>query len=141
MDNRRKHYRHHFNASERLGVDLSPRRRIRVELDSADRRPQIVGQIFNLSLSGMLVRLTDPAASLENDDQLTASFAIPPGPARLVVDSVVVHSRKHEDGIYYGLRFLPLIDPAANDEREKVLWQFLTEEQRRQMRALQRKRK
>lgn len=141
MDNRRRHYRHQFSAGERLGVDLSPRRRIRVELDLQDRKSAVIGQIFNLSLSGMLVRLTDPAASLLKDDQLIASFAIPPRQDRLAVEAVVVHTRKFEDGIYYGLQFFPLPDPAANDERNKVLWQFLTEEQRRQMRGVQKKRK
>jgi hypothetical protein len=119
VSNRRNDYRHQFAPDDRL----------RVELSSPGSRRRAVGQMANLSVGG-LAFLGDGSFRLDPAAPVVAHFAIPHGLRRFAIPSAVVHTAA--DGI--GLRFLPLEDPVAQEEREKALWVFLLDEQRRERR-------
>jgi hypothetical protein len=117
VENRRHDYRHTFPPDDRL----------RVELSTPSGRPLSAGQIVNLSVGGMAVDLGEEAVRLAEDEPVRAHFAIPHGLRRFALEPAVVHT----GGGPLGLRFLPLADAAAQDERERALWVFLLDEQRR----------
>ena len=119
MSNRRNDYRHQFADDDRLRVDLS----------ALPGRRRVTGQMVNLSVGG-LAFLGDGSFRLDPAAPVVAHFAIPHGLRRFAIPSAVVHTAA--DGI--GLRFLPLEDPVAQEEREKALWVFLMDEQRRERR-------
>jgi hypothetical protein len=124
MENRRFDYRHTFPPDDRL----------RVEISTTRGRRLLTGEIINLSVGGMAVALGDGAAPPRESDRVRAHFAIPHGLRRLALESAVVHTPAGEGP--FGLRFLALDDPDAQDEREKALWVFLLDEQRRLRRQL-----
>jgi c-di-GMP-binding flagellar brake protein YcgR len=123
MSNRRNDYRH----------DFAPDDRLRVELSAAGGR-DAVGQIVNLSLGGMAVDLGGASLRLDPAECVSARFSIPHGLRRFALASSVVHTAATAEGGPVGLRFLPLGDLDAQEERDKALWVFLLDEQRRQRR-------
>jgi hypothetical protein len=120
MHNRRNDYRHPF----------APEDRLRVELTSA-RGSCVIGEIADLSIGGLAYE-GDVAFPLVPDEQVTAHFAIPHGLRRFAIPATVVHDR----GDRFGLHFLPLEDDEAQEDRDKALWVFLLDEQRRERRRL-----
>jgi hypothetical protein len=120
MDNRRNDYRHTFPAEDRL----------RVEIILDDNRTIVAGDVVNLSVTGMAVELEE-AHSFRVDDRCTATFSIPHGLRRFALDSEVIHTMPTAGGGHLGLHFRPLDNGDAQDEREKALWVFLLDEQRR----------
>jgi hypothetical protein len=54
----------------------------------------------------------------------------------LQLPSVVIHKETNGAIPVYGLHFLPALDHAEQEYREKVIWRFLIEEQRRRRRVL-----
>ncbi|HZT79009.1 MAG TPA: PilZ domain-containing protein [Gemmataceae bacterium] len=120
MTNRRHDYRHPFAPDDRL----------RVELSAPGKHPVVTGQMVNLSVGG-LAYLGEPPAGPEHGRRVVAHFAIPHGLRRFAIPAEVVHGG---EGDLLGLRFLPLDDSEAQDERDKALWVFLMDEQRRAIR-------
>jgi hypothetical protein len=119
LNNRRNDYRHQFADDDRLRVDLS----------ALPGRRRVTGQMVNLSVGGLAFQGEAPLR-LDPGAPVVAHFAIPHGLRRFVIPSAVVHDGA--GGV--GLRFLPLEDPVAQEEREKALWVFLMDEQRRERR-------
>lgn len=124
-DNRRRDYRHYFN----------PHERVRVELNASKPQISLPGAIVNLSIGGMLVQLDDPTVTLRTDDQFRAGFTIP-GDRHLTFQAVVNRIQTWEGAVCHSFRFFPLLDPAENEARERALWLFLLDEQRRRGRIL-----
>ena len=120
VSNLRASYRHQFAPDDRLRVDLS----------GPGGQRLATGQIVNMSPEGIAVDLDGASLRLDPAQPIAAHFAIPHGLRRFAIPSAVVHTAA--DGI--GLRFLPLEDPVAQEEREKALWVFLLDEQRRERR-------
>jgi len=118
--NRRQDYRHNFPPDDRLQVELSSA--------EGDRS---TGQIADLSIGG-LAYLGDVSFRLDSDEPITAHFAIPHGLRRFAISASVVH----DAGDRIGLHFLPLDDEEAQEERDKALWVFLLDEQRRERRRM-----
>lgn len=126
MSNRRNDYRHTFAPDDRL----------RVELYDAGGPRLAVGQVVNLSLGGMAVDLGDTPFRLDPAHAVSARFSIPHGLRRFALASAVVHTHPTAEGGQLGLRFLPLDDLGAREERERALWVFLLDEQRRERRQM-----
>ncbi|HKI35959.1 MAG TPA: PilZ domain-containing protein [Gemmataceae bacterium] len=123
MNNRRNDYRHPFAVDDRL----------RVELTAAGGRRLAAGQIVDLSVGG-LAYLGDAPIRLDPAHPVVVHFAIPHGLRRLAIPAAVVYTGAEEEGSPFGLRFLPLDDADAQEERDKALWVFLLDEQRRERR-------
>jgi len=123
MSNRRYDYRHHFAPDDRLRVELA---------FTGGRRA--VGQIVDMSVGGIAVALDDPTCRFDPADAVSAHFAIPHGLRRFALASAVVHRRAADEGNHFGLRFLPLDNLDAQESRDKSLWVFLLDEQRRERR-------
>ena len=123
MSNRRTDYRHHFAPDDRLRVELASRNGRRV-----------VGQIVNMSVGGIAVALDNATCRLDPADPVSAQFAIPHGLRRFTLASTVVHGCATDDGGQLGLQFLPLEDLDLQETRDKALWVFLLDEQRRERR-------
>jgi c-di-GMP-binding flagellar brake protein YcgR len=121
MDNRRQDYRHTFEPAERLHVELT----------RADGSAVLTGEIVNLSVGGMLVALPH-ACPFKPAERCHVQFAIEPE-RPLAIRAAVVHLAADRAGA--GLRFLPLANLDAGEARERALWRFLLDEQRRARRA------
>ena len=120
---RRRNYRHTFQDS------------LAAEILVSGRPPARRARIVNLSLGGTVFVLEDQTIRLHADTWLIVRFKIPSGqfdyPAR------VIHNRLQETTVEHGAEFLPLSDARINQVRERSLWAFLIEEQRRAVRTRQ----
>ena len=122
------------NRRESYRCPLPEDCRLRVQLDTPMRRSCFTGVITDMSTTGASVLLDGtPAIPLELDT-VTARFRIPGIFSPLTVNSSIVRRTEEEDGIYLRLEFLPLAIPSAAESRDKILWSFLLDEQRRQRR-------
>jgi hypothetical protein len=119
VSNSRNDYRHPF----------APEDRLRVELSWAGRRPFAEGQILNMSLGGLACVLDDHYVFAPSR-RVVAHFAIPHGLRRFAIPCEVIHPGTGGEDDPIRLRFLPLDNPDAQEEREKALWVFLLDEQR-----------
>ena len=128
MHNRRQTYRHSFPPDEEL----------RVELTTLDQRTTVSGELTDLSVEGMRVRVKANAAPRVGD-QFTARLldrASPPADLGLSFLVQVRHLDRHGADVYCGIHFLPAVQPSLNEQRENALGRFLAEEQRRAIRQL-----
>lgn len=119
MDNRRADYRHAFRPHERPAIAVHVR-------DAACR-----GEIVDLSLRGMAIQLESPVP-LTPHDRIHAEIEIP-GDEKLSLMGEVIH-RAQPSSRQFGMRFLLPADLNAAESRDRVLWRFLMQEQRRQRR-------
>jgi len=121
MENRRQDYRHAFPPGERFAV----------QLEAPGGRWSATGEVVDLSLGGMAVRLDAPAAAFGVDDRILARLRVP---SPLALNAAVAHAG--EGGRRLGLRFLSSASGAADGTRERVLWAFLLDAQRRALQRL-----
>ena len=121
MDNRRRDYRHSF----------VPTRRLAVRLTVPNQSVSIAGEIIDLSVGGMCVQ-SDAFKEL-NADHFVAICSFGPGVAPMAIPMERVH-RPAANQPRVGFHFLPMADTVAEDERERVIWKLLLEEQRIQRR-------
>ncbi len=124
MENRRAYYRHAFPPGERLAVDM----------ETAEGHKTYHGEIIDLSLGGLQVRLDGPAPPLTAEDRLIARLALPGLPQRPALPAAVRHWRIGDGEVYCGLAFRSFLAGPADEERERLLWRFLYEEQTRAIR-------
>lgn len=122
--NRRQDYRHRFEPDGQLPAEVL----------SAQRHEPLAGEIVNLSVSGMLVRVDYLTIPFTPDEQLIVSVKSPEDNFHLTVRTELVHKRVQDGSRYYGLRFLRPISPAASASRDDQVWRFLLEQQRRTLR-------
>jgi hypothetical protein len=125
MENRRHDYRHAF----------PPDFRLRVEISLSRGGAPLIGEMLNLSIGGMTVDLGDATVRLDANEEVCVRFAIPHGLRHFTIPSTIVHIDPAPPGAF-GLCFLPLDDPDAQEEREKNLWVFLLDEQRRSIKEM-----
>jgi len=125
MENRRRDYRHPFAAPHRL----------RVAFLAADDTVLAEGDIANLSVSGMAVVFRHGPPQVAQERWL-ARLGHPFWPAPLLVPCSLVHAQPAEP-YQAGFRFLPMANPTATEERERLLWSFLLEQQRQSRRGQQ----
>ncbi|HEX5271925.1 MAG TPA: PilZ domain-containing protein [Gemmataceae bacterium] len=123
MSNQRNDYRH----------DFAPDDRLRVELSWVGGAAFAVGQIVNLSVSG-LACVVEGDSHLDRGRRVVAHFAIPHGLRRFAISCEVMYAGTGQESDPIRLRFLPLATPSAQEERDKALWVFLLDEQRRDRR-------
>lgn len=121
MENRRQHYRHEF----------APTRHIAVELRAEADRIKLLGSLINLSISGMCVYALSMRKDLSNRWVATLPLAVAP----LTLEAERVYVRD-ADRACCGFRFVDEADAGAAEEREKAIWKFLLDEQRRRRRFL-----
>ncbi len=121
MENRRQSLRHYYPAAERFPVTLK----------LVDRHAELNALLLDLGLEGMRVRLEDEPPPLCLDQSLLAHLELPGLAESLSVTCAVVYLERIGSAQECGLRFLPLLLPAANDRRERLLWKYLMNEQRR----------
>jgi c-di-GMP-binding flagellar brake protein YcgR len=119
MQNKRLDYRYPFAPAERRRVEIKP--------DGASETT-LQGEIVNLSVSGVAVRL-DSAAPPQRHARLRLRFVLG-ADQEMALPAEVMHGGD-PDGQVWGLRFLPLADLAATEARERIVWRFLMQEQRR----------
>lgn len=121
MEDRRKHYRHLFPAAERPSV----------RLDQVNQRSSFQAELLDLSLEGMRLRLEGRSSPLRLDERVVAHLELPRLATPLTLTCSVVYLERLGEVLDCGLHFLPLLVPAAQKERERILGKFLLEEQRR----------
>lgn len=121
MENRRNEFRHIFPLNDQL----------RVELASVYLPRMITGQVVDLSVAGMAVDLGEQALWLREGIYCLAHFNIPHGLRHFALESQVISTRQGTGHGRLGLYFLPLPDLERQEERERLLWEFLLDEQRR----------
>jgi PilZ domain-containing protein len=121
---KRSDYRHTFGPRERpvIGVAVS------------GRPPYLRGRILNLSLRGALIEICDPAGLLKDAGWAVVRFEIPD--AALEYHCRIVYAAPGDGLPQFALRFIRLLDPRDNARRERTLWRYLLEEQRRQIRKM-----
>lgn len=121
MENRRQDYRHTFEPHERLQVEVLP---------TAAHQP-IRGEILNLSVGGMAVRLLQPVPVTPYQRlRVTIPLATE---QTLTLSAEAVHTHTTPEP-QLGCRFLPLADPHATERRDQSLWCYLLDAQRRSRR-------
>lgn len=125
MENRRQNYRHSFDSEQVLRADLY----------RPGQRAVLACDVLDLSLGGMRARLREFAGSLCVGDFLITRLIGRNDPAlvdlSLSIPSQVVSEEQRGEERHYGLSFLPIADPRANDHIERTLSRFLLAEQRR----------
>lgn len=87
------------------------------------------GEVLDLSLGGMRFRLPEATPALQPRERLQVSFCLA-DEEPFEVEAEVVY-RQQEPVDCRGVRFLPLAEPSVSEARERRLWQFLLDEQRR----------
>ena len=122
MENRRLHYRHAIDASERIAVLFQ----------SADGGDLFSAEIVDLSIGGMCVH----AGKLESmsDQPWLAVFSLESRQLRMMVKRV--YSGGDRPG-HAGFHFVPPADLARKDEQERAIWKFLLEKQRQERKQRQ----
>lgn len=125
MKNRRYDYRHTFEPAERLHVEIT---------DPSGQ--SFRGRVINLCVAGMSLELEEDAPQLREDELCQTSLSLPRQTGPLSLESQVVHTQSTSESGHVGLRFLPLPDPEAHEERDRQLWLYLLEEQRRAIRKV-----
>jgi hypothetical protein len=125
-DNRRNDYRHAFRPFDRISVELQTQGAIR----------PVVGEVLDLSLGGMKVRIKECNLPLFSRDALTAHSIIPGINAATGLKATVVYCRSTGEGQYVGLQFVGSSEAAVNEDREKAMWLYLLDQQRAQRRRL-----
>jgi c-di-GMP-binding flagellar brake protein YcgR len=124
MENRRNHYRHSFPAESPLPV----------EVVLPGRPAPLAGQTTNLSISGIALRLAEEVTDLAPAHLCRVNLALPHSQEQLSLSARVIYARQTEGRSLCGLSFLSLASETANEERERAIWLFLLDEQRRQRR-------
>lgn len=102
-----------------------------MQLQALGERKSLPGELLDLSVSGMRVRMAGCPSDLRRAGQLMAHSRLPGVNLPLALASCVVYSKPEADGMTFGLRFLPLADTVADDNRAKLIWRFLLDAQRR----------
>jgi c-di-GMP-binding flagellar brake protein YcgR len=120
MDNRRQDYR----------LSLLPDLRLTAELRPRSRPDPIAGVVVNVSLGGLAVQFDPVGPGLQRADRCEVRLKLPHQQTEMNVPMTVVHGGTGDLPVY-GLRFLPMELPAEDENREKMLWRFLLDEQRR----------
>ncbi len=125
MENRRQAYRHAFEPQETL----------RAELHRPGQRAVLSGDVLDLSLGGLRIRLQQTSSSLGIGDSVVTRLlgrdSSAPVELGLILPSQVVSLLEGGNGCYCGLRFLPIADLRVNEDIERQLSRFLLDEQRR----------
>ncbi len=125
MENRRQTYRHAFE----------PRETLRAELHRPGQRSLLAGDVLDLSLGGLRIRLRQAISSLGIGDSLVTRLLgreeAMPAELNLSLPSQVVSLLQHGDEWHCGLRFLSVADSRVNDDIQRTLSRFLLDEQRR----------
>lgn len=124
QNERRRHFRNAFDRH--VEVELDCKDNIPVELASTGREMPLLGTILDLSLGGMLVRLADADLRLPEGESFVVTFSLPDNGDQMVLEGVVVRQSLIEGRPCHGFRL------SCGEKQEKILWKFLTEEQRKQ---------
>jgi len=124
MENRRDFYRHAFALTCHFAV----------RLQSADGAVTLQAELINLSTGGMYVYA--PALRTQSADQWIVSMSLETNAEPLIVTAERVHPPDGGD-VCWGLRFLDDPDPRMTKAREKAIWRFLLDEQRRRWKLFQ----
>jgi hypothetical protein len=123
MENRRQNYR----------LAIPPELRLSAALRPLGSDTELVGGVVNFSVGGLAVAL-DAGAALGPAVPCTVRLALPGSPDGVLARASITHQQPSGPQQIFGLRFAPLLDPVANENRERLLWRFSLEEQRRQRR-------
>jgi c-di-GMP-binding flagellar brake protein YcgR len=125
MENRRRTFRLTFVPQEAPRVELYPR----------EKHDGFEGELVDLSVEGMCVRLRG-SVTLRVDDTITSRLLAWKGPApaelSLTLPARIVHHERDGEDTILGLHFQPTADPATNENIERTLFGFILAEQRRQ---------
>jgi len=120
MENRRRDYRYHFPHPSGL----------RAQLALAGAKPvRLVGEIVDLSIGGALLRIDEQAADLTSRSRWIVQFSLP-AQEPLSLSATFVHGETAGTPVC-GFEFPPLADVAAQEHRDRVIWRFLLDEQRK----------
>lgn len=119
MDNRRQHYRHVFGAGA-------------FPVECLLVAGKYSAEVFDLSVGGIGLRPTEPFPPLVPGQRLQVRFCLRPGMMLSLLAEAIYQTRDLDPRV--GLRFLPLDDPVAEESRDRTLWAFLLEEQRKKRR-------
>ena len=126
MENRRQTYRHTFGEADR----------VRVELTAFDEKTTLRGELMDLSIEGMKIRI-ESSPALEIGCALIIRLIrrhTPPVQLPLSLVGQVMHIEGEGQHVYLGIHFLEQSSTAMKDQRESKLSHFLAEEQRRFLR-------
>ena len=126
MENRRQTYRHAFVESEQAYVEFT----------AFDGKDTLRGELIDLSIEGMKIRL-EAIMALGIGVELTIRLIrrrTPPAYLPLSLVGQVMHIEDQGKHVCLGIHFLEQASPTVNDQRESKLSHFLAEEQRRFLR-------
>ncbi len=126
MDDRRSHFRIEFSDARPLSAAFTA---------PWSGRTFLGVRVLNLSLGGMDLAVSADDVEPPLESYFRVSFTINEGKRRLAYDCKLVHVERRGDTFHLGCQFLPLADPHAEEARFRSLWQFLLDEQRRQIRG------
>jgi len=120
MQNRRQHYRHAISPSHQLSV----------KLQGATASDVVTGELVNLSLGGMCVKLTEPGK--RSDRHWIAELALTHESAPMRIPAQAVYTKEGEPNCL-GFRFLAVSNSLIQEKNEEIIWKFLLAEQRREL--------
>lgn len=124
MENRRECYRHPFPPEQALPVIV----------EDFAHGAAWQGQALDLSLTGMRIRIADPQPQPFSGRRANVRLFLDPAEA-LSLPIRVVHAEPRDPGVF-GCEFVESIDPRTNERREKKLWAYLLQQQRRERQRL-----
>jgi hypothetical protein len=120
MENRRKDYRHHFSHPHRIGAELA----------SFGPKPvHLTGEILDLSLGGAAVQIDEQTHTPASSSQWKVRFSLPAGEVMSLNATFIRRATPETPSC--GFQFLPLVDPLAQENRERMIGRFLMDEQRK----------
>jgi hypothetical protein len=121
MDNRRQHFRYPF----------TPKSCWKATFRALDATNSFAAEIVNLSIGGICVKLGPDHAAKGERWLVAIQLSTDDEPLHMPVERV--HPNGGEPGIW-GFRFLPLPSALEQEERDRLIWRFILEEQRRDRR-------
>jgi c-di-GMP-binding flagellar brake protein YcgR len=124
MGNRRQDYRHSFDPAQ------APH----VELERSSDAACCTGWIADLSVEGMRICFEGSAPALAENERVVARFTLPVHPLQFSLNARVIHLKTESDGYSCGIHFVPSANLDLDARRERAIWQFLLDEQRRVLR-------
>ncbi len=127
MQTRRADYRYAFEPEERVGAEVLPLRAV----------APVLGEIVNLSMGGLALRLKELRADLRPGDRVMVRAQLPGAVDSLLAPARVVHQHQAADGDrLLGFHFIPSANPSLDQARQAEIWRCLMAAQRRSHRKL-----
>ena len=124
MENRRENFRHEFDEAKAIPA----------EFELFGQGKTLAGRIISLSATGAGIQAVQDQFPMASHDRISLRFRLPKEEFHFQLRAIIRYAQKNEGGWFYGVQFLPSENSTEDAERDRRIWRFLMEMQRRSQR-------